>query len=123
MAKLFSAAKANEMSDSVDIRELALRVLESNGGVFSRIEAAANRGEKSVRVTGLNMPSNRGCFLVAVGILRENRYMVNFNISSSQNEISTIDISWGNEGVDQTTRPKDSGRGWLSKLEHVRKGL
>lgn len=94
MAKLFSAAKANEMSENADLRGSALRVLETDGGVFSRIEAATRKGEKSIRVTCLSMPSSRGCFMAAVDILRENGYKVNFNIASSNREISTIDIFW-----------------------------
>ena len=123
MAKLFSANEATVMSESTDIRGLALKVLETNGGVFSRIKKAASIGEKSIRITGLNMPSNRECFLAAVEILRENGYRVDFNVPNSENEIATINIYWGNASADRTTKPKDSGRGWLSKLEHIRKGL
>ena len=123
MAKLFSANEATVMSESADIRGLALKVLETSGGVFSRIKNAAGIGEKSIRITGLNMPANDECFMAAVEILRENGYRVDFNVPNSKNEIATINISWGNAGADQTTRPKDSGRGWLSKLEHIRKGL
>lgn len=122
MAKLFSANEATVMSESADIRGLALKVLETSGGVFSRIKNAAGIGEKSIRITGLNMPANDECFMAAVEILRENGYRVDFNVPPSKNEIATITISWGNAGADQT-RPKDSGRGWLSKLEHIRKGL
>ena len=92
MAKLFSAAKANEMSDKADLRGAALKVLETDGGVFSRIKAATRIGEKSIRVTRLSMPANRSCFMAAVDILRENGYKVNFNIAASNQDISTIDI-------------------------------
>lgn len=123
MAKLFSANEATVMSESADIRGLALKVLETSGGVFSRIKKAAGIGEKSIRITGLNMPANDECFMAAVEILRENGYRVDFNVPNSKNEIATINISWGNASADRTTKPKDSGRGWLSKLEHIRKGL
>jgi len=123
MAKLFSANEATVMSESADIRGLALKVLETSGGVFSRIKNAAGIGEKSIRITGLNMPANDECFMAAVEILRENGYRVDFNVPNSKNEIATINISWGNASADQATRPKDSGKGWLSKLEHIRKGL
>lgn len=122
MAKLFSANEATVMSESADIRGLALKVLETSGGVFSRIKNAAGIGEKAIRITGLNMPANDECFMAAVEILRENGYRVDFNVPPSKNEIATITISWGNAGADQT-RPKDSGSGWLSKLEHISKGL
>jgi hypothetical protein len=111
------------MSESADIRGLALKVLETSGGVFSRIKKDAGIGEKSIRITGLNMPANDECFMAAVEILRENGYSVDFNIPNSKNEIASINISWGNASADRTTKPKDSGRGWLSKLEHIRKGL
>lgn len=121
MAKLFSANEATVMSDNVDIRGLALKVLETSGGVFSRIKNAAGIGEKSIRITGLNMPANDECFMAAVEILRENGYRVDFNVPPSPNEIATINISWGN--VDRATRPKDSDSGWISKLKHFSKGL
>lgn len=120
MAKLFSANEANVMSESADIRGLALKILENSGGVFSRIKNAAGVGEKSIRITGLNMPSDRSCFLAAVEILRENGYRVDFNVPPSPNDIPTINISWGNASAE---RQKDSGKGWLSKLERIRKGL
>ena len=96
MAKLFTANLANELSERADLRGVALRVLEASGGVFSRIRTATGIGEKSIRVTGLSMPANRACFMAAVDILRENGYKVSFNIAASSNEISTIEISWGN---------------------------
>ena len=95
MAKLFSANMANEMSEKADLRGVALKILESDNGVFSRIKHAADIGEKSIRITRLSMPANRGCFMAAVDIMRENGYKVDFNIAASNNEITTIDISWG----------------------------